>query len=165
MTRVHAALSAWAHTQRCYYTPWMNSSMFSGAWVPMILMGNESLPMRSSPCITPLQCGKPKKCHKMHGEAYPRVDLNDMDGLECLAWAVYDGVFLPGNPPALTGHHDWQWIIVGTILRLVYWGATAGAHCPHAQSPHTTLSRPLSGKVPHGTLGGSSPRLHGHLLC
>ena len=86
----------------------------------------------------------------MHGEAYPRVDLNDVDGLECLVWAVYDGVFLPGNPPALTGHHDWQWIIVGTILRLVYWGATAGAHCPHAQSPHTTLSR------------GDPPALTGH---
>ena len=43
--------------------------------------------------------GKPKKHHKMHGEAYPRVDLNDMDSLERLAWVVYDGVFLPGNPP------------------------------------------------------------------
>ena len=40
-----------------------------------------------------------------------------MDGLEHLSWAVYDGVFLPGNPPTLTGHHDWQWIIVGTTLK------------------------------------------------
>ena len=66
----------------------------------------------------------------MRSKAYPRVDLNDVDSLEHLAWAVYDGVFLPGNPPALTGHHNWQWIIAGTMLRLIYWGATVGAHCP-----------------------------------
>ena len=72
---------------------------------------------------------KPKKCHKTCSEAYPRVDLNDVDGLEHLG-AVYDGVFLPGNPPALTGHHDWQQIIVGTTLRLIYQGATVGVHCP-----------------------------------
>ena len=30
----------------------------------------------------------------------------------------------------LTGHHDWQQIIVGTMLQLIYWGATAGVHCP-----------------------------------
>ena len=53
-----------------------------------------------------------------------------MDGLEHLAWAVCDGVFLPVNPPMLTGHHEFQWIIAGTMLRLIYQGATAGAHCP-----------------------------------
>ena len=66
----------------------------------------------------------------MCGEAYLRVDLNDVDGLEYLAWAVYDGIFLPGNPLALNGHHDWQWIIAGTMLRLIYWGATVGTHFP-----------------------------------
>ena len=81
--------------------------------------------------------GKPKKHHKMHGEAYLRVDLNDVDGLECLAWAVYDGVFLPGKPPTLTGHHDWGWIIAETMLRLIYWEATVGAHCPRAVTLHT----------------------------
>ena len=110
-------------------------------------------------------CGKSKKCHKICSDAYPRVNLNDVDSLEHLAWVVYDGVFLPWNPPTLTGYHDWQWIIAGTTLSLIYQGATAEVHCPHAQSPHTMLSRPLSGKVPHGTLGGSSPRSHGHLPC
>ena len=51
-------------------------------------------------------CSKPKKCHKMHRGAYPRVDLNNMDSLKCLAWAVYDRVFFPGNLPMLTSHHD-----------------------------------------------------------
>ena len=95
-------------------------------------------------------CCKPKKCHKTCSEAYLKVHLNDVDGLEHLAWVVYDGVFLPGKPPALTGHHDWQWIIAGTTPRLICWGATAGVHCPHhAQSPRKILSKPLSDKVPH----------------
>ena len=58
------------------------------------------------------------------------MDLNDVDELECLAWAVYDGVFLPRDPPMLTGYHDWQWIIAGTMIHLIYQGTTAGAHCP-----------------------------------
>ena len=56
--------------------------------------------------------------------------LNYADSLEHLAWPVYDGVFLPRDPSMLTGYHDWQWIIAGTTLCLIYWGATAGAHCP-----------------------------------
>ena len=67
---------------------------------------------------------------QVHGKAYARVDLNNMDGLEHLAWAVYDGVFFPRDPPTLTGYHDWQWIIVGPTLHLIYQGATAGANCP-----------------------------------
>ena len=55
----------------------------------------------TSLCCTD-QRGKPKKPHRTHGEAYARVDLNDANGLKCLAWAVYDGVFLPGNLPMLT---------------------------------------------------------------
>ena len=85
-------------------------------------------------CLASFHCtehhGRPKTCHKMHSEAYPRVDLNDVDGLEHLALVVYDGIFLPGNPPVLMGHHDWQWIIAGTMLRLIYQGATVGVHCP-----------------------------------
>ena len=91
----------------------------------------------------------PKKHHKTCSKAYPRVDLNDMDSLEPLAWAV----------------HDWQWIIVGTTLRLIYQGATAEVHCPpHAQSLCTTLRRLIHGKVPRSTLGGSSPEVLSHLL-
>ena len=104
----------------------------------------------ASLCCTE-QSSKPKKHHKTHGEAYLRVHLNDVDGLECFALAVYNGVFLPGNPPVLTGHPDWEWIIVGTMLRLIYQGATVGAHCPpctvtshnteQAAKPQGTLQR------------------------
>ena len=83
----------------------------------------------ASVCCTEQQ-GKPKKCCNTHGKAAVRVDLNDPDGLEHLAWVIYDGVFLPGDPPMLTGYHDWQWIIAGNMLRLIYRGPTADEHCP-----------------------------------
>ena len=41
-----------------------------------------------------------------HVIAYSRVVLSDVNSLECLAWAMYDGVFVPGDSPVLTGHHD-----------------------------------------------------------
>ena len=76
------------------------------------------------------QWGKPKKCHNTCGKAAVRVDLNDMDGLEHLAWAIYDGVFLPGDLRMLTGYHNWQQIIARTMLHLIYRGTTADEHRP-----------------------------------
>ena len=53
-----------------------------------------------------------------------------MEDLEHHAWAVYDGVFIPGDPPILTGHHDWSCIITGMTLCLIFYGKTMGEHCP-----------------------------------
>ena len=75
------------------------------------------------------QCGSQKKECNTLGAAYPRVNLSDMDGLECLTWAVYDEVYMPGDPPALTSHHDWERIIVGTTLHLIFHGKTNDEHC------------------------------------
>ena len=76
------------------------------------------------------QHGSDKKhCNTLSG-AYPLVDLSDVDGLEHLAWAVYDCLFIPGNSPRLTSHHDWLHIITGMTLCLIYHGKTAGEHCP-----------------------------------
>ena len=75
--------------------------------------------------------GCTKKCCNSFGNAYPLVDLTGMDNLEHLAWAVYDSVFIPGNPPILTGHHDWSCIITGMTLHLIFCGKTTwGGHCP-----------------------------------
>ena len=71
-----------------------------------------------------------------------------MDGLECLAWAVYDGVFLPGDPPTLIGYHDWKWIIAGTALRLIYQEKTLGVHCP----PCTVMSQNTEWAAKEATL-------------
>ena len=57
------------------------------------------------------------------------MNLSDMDGLEHLTSAVYDGVYMPGNPPALTGHHDWEHIIAGITLHLIFHGRTNDEHC------------------------------------
>ena len=70
------------------------------------------------------QCSSPKRPCNTLGDAYPRVVLSDMNGLECLAWAVYDGVFVSGDPSVLTGHHDWSRIIAGTTLHLIFHGKT-----------------------------------------
>ena len=49
--------------------------------------------------------GSKKEESNTLGAAYPKVNLSDVDGLEHLAWAVYDGVYVPGNLPDLTGCH------------------------------------------------------------
>ena len=74
-------------------------------------------------------CGNPKKACNTLGNAYPRVNLNDVNGLKRLAWAVYDGVYVPGDLPALTGCHNWECIIVGMTLHLIFHGATTNEHC------------------------------------
>ena len=48
------------------------------------------------------QYGSQKKESNTLGAAYPRVNLSGMDGLEHLTWAVYDGVYVPGNLLDLT---------------------------------------------------------------
>ena len=57
------------------------------------------------------------------------MDLQDADCLKHLAWAVYDGVFMPGNKLALSGHHDWDRVIAGTLICLISWGQTDKEHC------------------------------------
>ena len=52
-------------------------------------------------------CDSEKKCNTL-GAAYMKVKLGNVNGLECLTWAVYDGVYVPGDPPALTGYYDWE---------------------------------------------------------
>ena len=74
-------------------------------------------------------CGSPKKPCNTLGDAYPRIVLSNVNGQECLAWAMYDGVFVPGDPPALTGHHDWSCIITGKTLCLIFCGKTPSKHC------------------------------------
>ena len=75
------------------------------------------------------RCGNPKKACNTLGNAYPRVNLNDVNGLKHLAWAVYNGVCMPGDLPALTGHHNWECIVMGTTLHLIFRGATNKEHC------------------------------------
>ena len=58
------------------------------------------------------------------------MDLNEVNSLKHFVCTIYDGVFLSRDLPTLTGYHDWQQIIAGTMLHLIYWGTTADEHCP-----------------------------------
>ena len=84
--------------------------------------------MVASLCCTE-QCGSQKKECNTLGAAYPRVNLSDINGLEHLTWAVYDGVYMTGDLLALTDYHDWECIITGTTLCLIFCGKTNSKHC------------------------------------
>ena len=45
------------------------------------------------------QRAKPIDPCNTRGDASTMVDVDDEKGLEQLAWAIYDGVLLPGDPP------------------------------------------------------------------
>ena len=57
------------------------------------------------------------------------MNLSDVDGLKHLAWAVYNGVYMPGDLLAPTGHHNWERIITETTLHLIFRGKTNDEHC------------------------------------
>ena len=54
--------------------------------------------------------------------------MADVSYLECLAWAVYDGVLLVGPPPELLGSRPWCMVLAG--LQRLYKGHEDVAHCP-----------------------------------
>ena len=74
-------------------------------------------------------CGNPKKACNTLGNAYPRVNLNDVNALERLPWAIYDGVYVPSDLPVLTGHHNWEHMITEMTLHFIFHGVTASEHC------------------------------------
>ena len=79
-------------------------------------------------CCTEQHSSPKEPCNTL-GDAYLRVVLSDMNGLGHLAWAMYDGVFVPGNPPALTGHHDWSHIVRGQHSDLFSMEKPPSKHC------------------------------------
>lgn len=99
------------------------------------------------------------------GDAYTPVDVDDKKGLKQLAWAIYDGVLLPGDTPELEGQHDWVWSITGTYY-LMFKGDSNFDHYPHALpcplmlhglgGPHVNADR-LHLQGPHCYLEHSGP--------
>ena len=85
------------------------------------------------PQIASCQCreqyGSEKKKGNMLGDTYSWADLQDANSLEHLAWAMYNGVFMPGNKPALSGHYNWDHVVVGTWIHLIFQGQTDKEHC------------------------------------
>ena len=71
-----------------------------------------------------------KKCCNTLGYIYPQVSLDDVDSLKNLAWAMYNGVFVPGKPPVLIGYHNRSCIIFGITPHLIFCGKTSEEHYP-----------------------------------
>ena len=86
------------------------------------------------------QRGKPIDPHSTNGDLSTMVDVDDEKGLKQLAWAIYDGVLLPGDPLQLQGQHDWAWIIVHSYC-LVFQGEYDLEQCIHALQHPSMLSR------------------------
>ena len=42
---------------------------------------------------------------------------------------MYNGVFVPGDKPALSGHYNWDCVVVGTLIHLIFQGQTDKEHC------------------------------------
>ena len=57
------------------------------------------------------------------------MNLSNVNGLEHVAWAVYDGVYMAGEPLALTGQHEWAHIIMEMTSYLIFCGVTNSGHC------------------------------------
>ena len=94
---------------------------------PRGMAENEILQIALHQCME--WCGSEKKKGNTLGDAYLQVDFRDADGLEHLAWAMYNRVFMPGNKPALSGHYNWDCVVAGTLICLIFWGQTDKEHC------------------------------------
>ena len=77
--------------------------------------------------------GRLKPEHDMHEPTMPHVNLGDIGSLERFAWAVYNGMYVPGNQPTLSGPHDWACVLNKTMTSHFSWENTVGAlppkHC------------------------------------
>ena len=106
------------------------------------IVAYEILTLASLCCMEWCSCAK--KCCNTLSDAYPLVDLTDVDDLEDLAWAVYDGIFIPGDPPILTGHHDGLHIITEMTCHFIFCSKTVGGgrHALHVQWHPLMLSGP-----------------------
>ena len=108
-------------------------------------------------------CSCTKKGFNSLGNAYSLVDLTDVHDLEHLAWAVYDSVFIPGNPPMLTGHHDWSCIITGmpsTSFSMAKLWRSIALHVQWRPSMPSGSQGLQSSRSCSGQIRGGSPELY-----
>ena len=100
-------------------------------------------------CCCTEQCGGKKAKGQTLGDAYPCVDFRDVVELEQLAWAIYDGVFIPSRVREMSGYQDWDCIVAHSLIPLIYQEETmwnlcgpttiAGANVQRATEPTKEL--------------------------
>ena len=85
--------------------------------------------LASHPRCTEWHDRRPKPEHDTHGPTMPHVNLGDVGSLKRLAWAIYDGLYIPENHPPLSGLCDWACILNKTMTHIFH-GRTLWEHCP-----------------------------------
>ena len=61
-------------------------------------------------------------------DALALLNMNDIHHLECLAWAVYDGMLMVGLQPEFLGDHPWCTVLAG-LHQHIYRGHKDMANC------------------------------------
>ena len=62
------------------------------------------------------------------GNAYLHINFWDVAKLEQFAWAIYDRMFVPGRVSEMLGYQDWDHIVVGSLVPLIYQGEMVWDH-------------------------------------
>ena len=75
--------------------------------------------------------GRPKPEHDTFGPTMPHINLGDVRSLERLIWAIYNGMYVPGSQPALSGPLDWACNLDKTTTHIFH-GRMLQEHCPQA---------------------------------
>ena len=83
-------------------------------------------------CLSMQWCTK--RQHGVEKTSMPDTLLNmdHLEHLECLTWAVYDSALLVGVQPNFPGNHPWCTVLAG-LHKHIYRDCDDVAHCP----PHT----------------------------
>ena len=83
-----------------------------------------------------------------------------MGGLERLAWAIYDRVFIPGRVPDMLQYQDWDHIVVGILVPLIYQGEMVWDHCGPATIAGANTQRATELMKEQGLLCYKERRAH-----
>ena len=65
----------------------------------------------------------------MFGPAMPHINLGDIRSLKRLTWAIYNGMYVLGSQPALSGLCDWV-CILNKMMTHIFHGRMLQEHCP-----------------------------------
>ena len=104
--------------------------------------------------------GSGKAKEQTLGDAYPHINFQDVAWLERLAWAIYDGVFVPDRAPDMSGYQDWDHIVVGTLVPLIYQEEMVWDHCGPTTIAGANTQRATELMKEHGLLCYKERRVH-----
>ena len=109
-------------------------------------------------CLSTQRCTEQRHGVEKTGvpNALSLLNVNDARHLECLMWAVYDGVLLVGGQPKLPGDRPWCAVLAG-LHKHIYRGHKDVAHCP----PHMLASWDCQERIEALSRGGRLSSMQG----